>query len=56
MNKMSARTRKMGGDFGLRSLERRRAGIAKILAVLSRGTDVKATPKAVEQTANMYSL
>lgn len=54
--KMSARTRKMNGEFGLKLLEQRRAGLTKVLKLLSRGTDVQATPRAVEFTANQFSL
>lgn len=54
--KMSARTRKMNGEFGSQVLESRRSGLKKVLSLLSRGTDVQATPLAVEHTANTYSL
>lgn len=55
-SKISARTRKMAGEFGITRLEQRRAGLGKILTLLARSTDVVATPAAVEYTAAQFNL
>lgn len=54
--KMSARTRKMNGAFGLEVLEQRRSGLAKVLGLLAKGTRVSSHPKAVEYTAAQFNL
>lgn len=54
--KMSARTRKMAGEFGIKQLESRRAGLAKILGLLAKGTRVSNHPRAVEYTAAQFGL
>lgn len=54
--KMSARTRKMTGEFGLKVWEQRRSGLAKVLGLLAKGTRVSAHPKAVEYTAAQFNL
>lgn len=56
--KMSARTRKMNGAFGLEVLEQRRSGLAKMLGILSKGAGgyVSNHPRAVEYTANRFAL
>ncbi|AKY02205.1 hypothetical protein AEO54_053 [Vibrio phage vB_VorS-PVo5] len=54
--KMAGRTRKMTGEFGITQLENRRAGLAKILGLLAKGTRVSNHPRAVEYTAAHFGL
>ncbi|QQO38450.1 hypothetical protein VPG01_092 [Vibrio phage VPG01] len=54
--KMADRTRKMTGEYGIKMLEQRRAGLAKILGLLAKGTSVSNHPRAVEYTAAQFGL
>lgn len=54
--KMAARTRKMTGEYGIKMLEQRRSGLAKILGLLAKGTRVSNHPRAVEYTAAKFGL
>ncbi|AJF40842.1 hypothetical protein [Vibrio phage JSF12] len=56
--KLSARTRKIEGSFGFTLLEARRAGLTKVLGLLSKATDgyVSKHPRAVEYTASVFGL
>lgn len=56
--KVAKRTEKLEGQFGHQVLVARRNGLVKVLGLLSRGTGkyVSDTPRAVELTANTFSL
>lgn len=58
MKKVSKHTRKMESAVGMARVEARRSGLAKVLALLNKGTDgyVSKFPRAVDFTAAKFGL